>query len=198
MSRNLFNVAALALAAAALLAACDKTKSPSPTTAPAADAAAAMPHAEVKVEEPAATAQVQASSSEIKQVNVLHVTKEGEEGLSSLTGLKGKYRWDGVDYLKEGVLAQRLKTLLGDQYETVLKNLETVGPLEAQDGELYVFGNRQHQGGEESAAIVINPERNGLRIWLLSAGQQTVFTDVDGEAIRWPESVQTLIKNQVG
>ncbi|MFS4552256.1 hypothetical protein [Comamonas resistens] len=198
MSRNLFNVAALALAAAALLAACDKTKSPSPTTAPAADAAAAMPHAEVKVEEPAATAQVQASSSEIKQVNVLHVAKEGEEGLSSLTGLKGKYRWDGVDYLKEGVLAQRLKTLLGDQYETVLKNLETVGPLEAQDGELYVFGNRQHQGGEESAAIVINPERNGLRIWLLSAGQQTVFTDVEGQEIRWPESVQTLIKNQVG
>lgn len=45
---------------------------------------------------------------------------------------------------------------------------------------------------------MINPERNGLRIWLLSAGQQTVFTDVDGEAIRWPESVQTLIKNQVG
>ena len=189
MSRNLFNVAALALAAAALLAACDKTKSPSPTTAPAADAAAAMPHAEAKFEEPAATAQVQASSSEIKQVN-------GEESLGSLAALEGKYRWDGVDYLKEGVLAQRLKTLLGDQYETVLKNLETVGPLEAQDGELYVFGNRQHQGGEESAAIVINPERNGLRIWLLSAGQQTVFTDVDGEAIRWPESVQTLIKNQ--
>lgn len=198
MSRNLFNVAALALAAAALLAACDKTKSPSPTTTPAADAAAAMPHAEAKVEEPAATAQVQASSSEIKQVNVLHVAKEGEEGLSSLTGLKGKYRWDGVDYLKEGVLAQRLKALLGDQYETVLKNLETVGPLEAQDGELYVFGNRQHQGGEESAAIVINPERNGLRIWLLSAGEQTVFTDVEGQEIRWPESVQTLIKNQVG
>ena len=189
MSRNLFNVAALALAAAALLAACDKTKSPSPTTAPAADAAAALPRAEA--EEPAAMAHV-----EIKQGNVLHVAREGEENLGSLATLEGKYRWDGVDYLKEGVRAQRLKTLLGDQYETVLKNLETVGPLEAQDGELYVFGNRQHQGGEESAAIVINPERNGLRIWLLSAGQQTVFTDVDGEAIRWPESVQTLIKNQ--
>ncbi|MDR0215023.1 MAG: hypothetical protein LBJ15_13585 [Comamonas sp.] len=190
MSRNLFNAAALALAAAALLAACDKTKSPSPTTTPAADAAAALPRAEVKAGEPAQV--------EIKQVNVLHVAKEGEESLGSLAALEGKYRWDGVDYLKEGVLAQRLKALLGDKYETVLKNLETVGPLEVQGGELYVFGNRQHQGGEESAAIVINPERNGLRVWLLSAGQQTVFTDADGEAIRWPESVQTLMNNQAG
>ncbi|MDR2298500.1 MAG: hypothetical protein LBE30_09190 [Comamonas sp.] len=191
MSRNFFNVAALALTAAALLAACDKTKSPSPTTTPAADAAAALPRAEA--EEPAAMALV-----EIKQVNVLHVAREGEESLGSLTALEGKYRWDGVDYLKEGVLAQRLKALLGDKYETLLKNLETIGPLRAQGGELYVSGNRQHQGGEESAAIVINPERNGLRVWLLSAGQQTVFTDVDGEAIRWPESVQTLMNNQAG
>ena len=123
------------------------------------------------------------------------MAKDGEEGLSSLKAMEGKYRWDGVDYLKTGVLAQRLKALTGAQYETVLKNLDTVGPLETQGSAMAVFGNRQRMGGEESAAIVIDPARNGLRVWLLSAGRQTVFTDVQGDDIPWPESVQSLIQN---
>jgi hypothetical protein len=41
------------------------------------------------------------------------VAKDGEPGLDSLKPLQGKYRWDGVDYVKDGVLAQRLKTLMG-------------------------------------------------------------------------------------
>ena len=194
MSRNFVSTAAVALAAAALLVACDKTKAPSPTAAAedvrAAAAAAAAP--------PAATAQIEeAATAPVEEVRVPHVAKEGEPGLDSLKPLQGKYRWDGVDYVKDGVLAQRLKTLMGPQYDTLLKSLQALGPLEPSAALLYVMGNRQHQGGEEMAAVVIDPVRNGLRVWLLSEGRQTVFTDVDGADIPWPSAVQSMLRNIV-
>ena len=194
MSRNFVSTAAVALAAAALLVACDKTKAPSPTAAAedvrAAAAAAAAP--------PAATAQIEeAATVPVEEVRVPHVATDGEPGLDSLKPLQGKYRWDGVDYVKDGVLAQRLKTLMGPQYDTLLKNLQALGPLEPSAALLYVMGNRQHQGGEEMAAVVIDPVRNGLRVWLLSEGRQTVFTDVDGADIPWPSAVQSMLRNIV-
>ncbi|MEG0938447.1 MAG: hypothetical protein RSE32_06705 [Comamonas sp.] len=203
MSRILMTAAASALACAALLAGCDQTKAPAasapvdaPAQAPApAPEPAAVPAATATEQVPAATAQVVPGTA-IEQVRVLHVAKDGEEGLVSLKSMEGKYRWDGVDYLKTGVLAERLKALTGQYYETVLKNLETVGPLEMQENMLTVFGNRQRMGGEESAGVVIDPARNGLRIWLLTEGKQIVFTDVDGADIPWPKDMQTLIANQ--
>jgi len=192
MSRNFVSTAAIALAAAALLVACDKTKAPSPTAA-ATDAQASA------AASPAATAQIEeAATVSIEEVRVPHVAKDGEPGLDSLKPLQGKYRWDGVDYVKDGVLAQRLKTLMGgSQYETLLKNLQALGPLEPSADLLYVMGNRQHQGGEEMAAVVIDPVRNGLRVWLLSEGRQTVFTDVDGADIPWPSAVENMLRNIV-
>lgn len=199
MSRNFVSAAAFALAAAALMTACDKTKAPSPTAAAAAAAAAAPPDAMPQTQEPAATAQIEeAATVSIEEVRVPHVAKDGEPGLDSLKPLQGKYRWDGVDYVKDGVLAQRLKALMGgSQYETLLKNLQALGPLEPSAGLLYVMGNRQHQGGEEMAAVVIDPVRNGLRVWLLSDGRQTVFTDVDGADIPWPSAVENMLRNIV-
>ncbi|WKL14865.1 hypothetical protein QYQ99_21160 [Comamonas testosteroni] len=188
MSRNFVSTAAVALAAAALLVACDKTKAPAPTAAAADARAAAAP--------PAATAQIEeAATAPVEEVRVPHVATDGEPGLDSLKPLLGKYRWDGVDYVKDGVLAQRLKTLMGPQYDTLLKNLQALGPLEPSAAVLYVMGNRQHQGGEEMAAVVIDPVRNGLRVWLLSEGRQTVFTDVDGADIPWPSAVQSMLRN---
>ncbi|TYK68411.1 hypothetical protein FSY59_22720 [Comamonas sp. Z3] len=203
MSRKFVSTAAFALAAAALLVACDKTKAPSPSTAAvdaqaAAAAAAAPPDALAQTQEPAATAQIEeAAANSLQEVRAPHVVKEGEKSLDSLTPLQGKYRWDGVDYVQDGVLAERLKTLMGHQYDTLLKNLQTLGPLEPSACLLYVMGNRQHQGGEEMAAVVIDPVRNGLRVWLLSEGKQTVFTDVDGADIPWPSAVQSMLRNIV-
>lgn len=206
MSRKFVSTAAVALAVAALLAACDRAKAPSPTTAaapvdaaaPATEPAKPAPLPEAKAQEPAATAQVEdAATNSMQEVRAPHVVKDGEPSLDSLKPLQGKYRWDGVDYVKDGVLAERLKTLMGHQYDTLLKNLQTLGPLEPSADLLYVMGNRQHQGGEEMAAVVIDPVRNGLRVWLLSEGRQTVFTDVDGADIPWPSAVQSMLRNIV-
>lgn len=204
MPRNFVSAAALTLAAAGLLAACDKAKAPAPamSTAPAdtpAPAAAATEtvKTEPKAEVPAATAQMEHAGQQpaVTELHVVHMAKAGEPGLDSLKPLEGKYRWDGVDYVKDGVLAERLKALMGQQYDTLLKNLQTLGPLEPVAGLLYVMGNRQHQGGEEMAAVVIDPVRNGLRVWLLSEGRQTVFTDVEGPEIPWPSAIETTLSN---
>ena len=111
MSRNFVSTAAVALAIAALMAACDKTKAPSPTAAAAdaraaaAAAAAAPPDAMPQTQEPAATAQIEeAATAPVEEVRVPHVAKDGEPGLDSLKPLQGKYRWDGVDYVKEIVV----------------------------------------------------------------------------------------------
>lgn len=193
MIRNFVNAAALALASAALLTACDKTKAPSPVMT---GAPVVTPVSEPTAEVPAAAAQIEnVGPRAAQEVRVPHVAKEGEQGLDSLKALEGKYRWDGVDYVKDGVLAERLKMLMGQQYDTLLKNLQTLGPLEPVSGLLYVMGNRQHQGGEEMAAVVIDPVRNGLRVWLLSEGKQTVFTDVEGAEIPWPSAVLTMFSN---
>ncbi|QXZ08309.1 hypothetical protein KUF54_09280 [Comamonas sp. Y33R10-2] len=200
MSRILMTAAASALACAALLAGCDQSKAPAasapvgasvPAPTPVRAAATATPE-----QAPEATVQLVPNPA-IEQVRVLHVAKDGEEALASLKSMEGKYRWDGVDYLKTGVLAERLKALTGKHYETLLRNLETVGPLETQDNMLTVFGNRQRMGGEEAAGVVIDPARNGLRIWLLTDGKQIVFTDVDGADIQWPKDMQALIANQL-
>lgn len=205
MSKNWMTVAACALACATWLSACKDAPAPvadqaAPAPAPASVAAPAPAQttAAPKVDEPAVTAQAVESDPVLKQVVRVHEAKHGEQSLSSMQSMVGKYRWDGVDYLKQGVLAERLKALMGEQYDTMLKNLDTVGPLEAESGKLMVFGNRQRMGGEEAAAVLLDPERNGLRVWLLSAGQQTVFTDVAGAEIPWPDSVRTTIENQLG
>ena len=199
MPRTLLNIAG-ALLCSTLLVACDKPQPPSVPVAAPVEIPAAPPVTDVaevpKAEEPAATAEaVPNAAPAMEQVRVLHVAKADEENLASLKSFEGKYRWDGVDYLKQGVLAQRLKALTGSQYETLLKNLQTVGPLEAEDGMLRISGNRQHMGGEEVAAVVIDPARNGLRVWLLSEGKHQVFTDVEGADIPWPSGVQAMIKN---
>ena len=199
MSRNLMNAAACALICVTLLAACNDAPAPAPAPVPAATPEPAPVATETapvaKAGQPAATAEIVPGGS-IQQIVALHVAKPGEEGLSSLKALEGKYRWDGVDYLKTGVLAERLKALTGSDYSTLLKNLDTVGPLSTDEGRLLVYGNRRHMGGEESAAIVIDTERNGLRVLLLSGGQLTDFTDVGGAEIPWPESVRSLIRDQ--
>lgn len=186
--------AACAFGAALLLAACDKPASNVP------EAQTPASHSAVNSVQPAPAEKPQADpdKSGTKQVLIPYKGSDTEPGLASMALQVGKYRSEGLDYLKEGVLAKRLKALLGEQYATLLENLGTSGPLEQHGQLLSLTGNRPHQGGDESAAIVIDPARNGLRVWLQHQGQQTVFTDVQGDAIAWPEPVQIFMGNATG
>ena len=128
-----------------------------------------------------------------------YVGQPGEASLSTLQPFLGKYPQDGTNYLKEGILAERLKKLMGERYDTLIRNLETVGPLQKEGGRWSLTGNRQHEGGKEAAAVVIDPGRNGLRVWLWSEGKSTVYTDLgEGYVIPWTPEVKKVIANAEG
>ncbi len=179
--------AGLVLGAAMLaLTACDP-RSPS-VPAPKAASAAAPGTAQAAIVEPA-------SADALRQTRLPSTAKAGEPGLDSLAEYVGKYPYDGINYLEQGVLADRLKALLGNRYPTLLSNMRTVGPL-TREGEVWsIVGLRPHQGGEEMGAVVIDPARNALRVWLLNDGRQDDVTDVSGPDIPWPEQVRKTLAN---
>jgi hypothetical protein len=103
--------------------------------------------------------------------------KAGEPGLDSLAEYVGKYPYDGTNY------------------PTLLSNMRTVGPLTKEGDVWSIVGLRPHQGGEEMGAIVIDPARNALRVWLLTGGKQSDFSDAAGADIAWPEQVNKTMAN---
>lgn len=117
--------------------------------------------------------------------------------LQSLDSYVGSYPSEGqINFLEQGALAQRLKALLGGQYRHFLANMRTVGPLQANAaGHWYITGNRPHEGGMEAAAVVIDPQRNTLRVWMLHEGQQTEYQDPAAPTIPWPDDVVTMQRN---
>ncbi|MET1117133.1 MAG: hypothetical protein ABWY08_19575 [Comamonas sp.] len=195
------------MAAAGLLAACEP-KPPEPKVAHAAPAVsvpamAGTIHASAV---PLTTADVSATAAVILSDKPVPA-KPGAadtratagaplESLASLAGSVGKYPYDADNYLEQGVLAARLRALMGEEYPLLLANMRTVSPLTAADGLWYITGNRPHEGGVESAAVVIDPRQNALRVWLLNAGQAQEFIDPPTAQVPWPRDVQTLIRNQ--
>ena len=61
----------------------------------------------------------------------------------------------------------------------------------------YITGNRQHDGGNNAAAVALDAHSNKMRIWWLQDGQPRVVQDA-GTAFPWPRDVNTLINNAVG
>ncbi len=97
-------------------------------------------------------------------------------------------------FLQQPGLDQRLRSLLGNQYELALRNLEVAGPLQEERGVYYVTGNRAKMGGIESVAIAMQPASNTVRVWLLHEGREQVLEE-QRNAFAWPTDVQNLISN---
>lgn len=119
------------------------------------------------------------------------------DGLASLQQYVGTYPSDSqVSFLEQGVLAERLKQMLGADYANFLLNMRTVGPL-TQDGMVwFITGNRPHEGGMEEAAVVIDAPQNAIRVWMLHEGKVNEWITPVGAQVPWPTDVQTMIDNQ--
>lgn len=160
----LCRVVLASLTVAATMAGCGGTVPVAPSAAPAA-----APKATAPAPQPATLADVQA--------------------------LVGRYPSDGVDFLRTGPLAHRLHGLMGTtNYPVLLENLGVSGPLQQQDDLLYITGNRPHQGGSEAAAVVVNPAKNAVRVWLLTGGEVWDVQDY-GTVVALPTDVRTLMDN---
>lgn len=193
---------ALTLAAAAALAACE----PAPPAPKASEAASNPAGAAPRTAPEPTTAAVQglggdaalvAQSAANADVLPSHAQPSSEASpLGSLKQYVGTYPSDSnVSFLEQGVLAERLKQLLGKDYATLLSNLRTVSPLTEDAGRWFITGNRPHEGGTEAAAVVVDAPKNAVRVWMLHEGKTTEYQDPHGADIPWPRDVQTMLNN---
>lgn len=117
--------------------------------------------------------------------------------LGELKQYVGTYPSDSnVSFLEQGVLADRLKHMLGKDYTTLLNNLRTVSPLTEDAGRWFITGNRPHEGGKEMAAVVVDAAKNAVRVWMLHGGKVTEVIDPMSANVPWPQDVQTMLDNQ--
>lgn len=161
-----------------------ETKAPTPATAPNMDAVQGLG---------ADVATVAASAEKAAETPVSSLQTSP---LSTLREYVGQYPSDtNVSFLEQGVLAERLKQMLGRDYATLLANLRTVSPLTADAGRWFITGNRPHEGGTEAAAIVIDAAQNAVRVWMLHEGKVSEYLDPSQVDVPWPADVQTMVRN---
>ncbi len=117
---------------------------------------------------------------------------------AGVQALVGTYPSDGVNFLRTGPIADRLKGLLGPvNYPVFVKNMGTSGPLRKEGSLFYIMGNRPHQGGEESAAMVLDPKRDAMRAWLQTGDEEWDVQDA-GPAVPLPAEVRQFMQNARG
>jgi hypothetical protein len=113
--------------------------------------------------------------------------------LAALRPLVGRYPRE-IDLWNREPLAGRLRALLGEKLETFARNTEVQGPLLEEQGILYVTGNRQHSGGSDAAALVVDLRRDAVWVWLLVGGESEAFLDRDVE-VELPADVRIVLEN---
>lgn len=185
-------------AAVAVLAACEPSTPPAPKlgSEPVASAPSTPPVTDAVqgLGGDAATVAASADKAAATPMSSLQTSP-----LSSLREYVGQYPSDSnVSFLEQGVLADRLKQMLGKDYPTLLSNLRTVSPLSADAGRWFITGNRPHEGGTESAAVVVDAAQNAVRVWMLHEGKSTEYQDPSQVNVPWPVDVQTMLNNQKG
>jgi hypothetical protein len=113
--------------------------------------------------------------------------------LAPLREWVGRYPRD-VDLWSREPLAGRLRALLGERFPTFVENTGVQSPLLEDDGILYVTGNKQHSGGTDAAALVVDLRRDAVWVWLLSGGESEAFLDRDVE-VELPADVRIVLEN---
>lgn len=139
-----------------------------------------------------------AASAEKAQTLPSHAAPDaGASPLAELKQYVGTYPSDSnMSFLEQGVLADRLKLMLGKEYSTLLSNLRTVSPLTEDAGRWFITGNRPHEGGTEAAAVVVDAGKNAVRVWMLHEGKVSEYQDPNHITVPWPKDVQTMQDNQ--
>ena len=183
-------------AAVAGLAACQPSAPPAPKlgSEPVASAPSSAPVTDA-VQGLGADAATVAASAETAAATPISSLQASP--LSSLREYVGQYPSDSnVSFLEQGVLADRLKQMLGKDYPVLLSNLRTVSPLSADAGRWFITGNRPHEGGTEAAAVVVDAAQNAVRVWMLHEGKVTEYQHPSEAQVPWPVDVQTMVDNR--
>jgi hypothetical protein len=87
-------------------------------------------------------------------------------------------------------LASYLYQTLGPRHETLLINMQETGPIQEENGVVYVLGKKKYS--EDRAAVAIDTATDGIYVWLLVAGKPEEYQWGD-EPITLPAAIRKLV-----
>lgn len=106
---------------------------------------------------------------------------KGKGDLSALQFFKGKYPYE-IKLLKNPALKTRLRELLGTELYAYVKQIRQVeSPIEIEDGLFYSWAMQAHSGGNPSAVIMIDFEKDILYVGIRKNNISTLYSE-DGSA----------------
>lgn len=83
----------------------------------------------------------------------------------------------GTQFLTKGSLAARLKKLLGNDYDEMIKNWNTETPFEKQGNILHAWGCKQHDCNTYSYDLYIDVKNNKINVYKFAESKLTVFKE---------------------
>ncbi|MBS7254812.1 hypothetical protein [Flavobacterium branchiicola] len=96
--------------------------------------------------------------------------------LDTLSTLVGK-SVVGSNFLSKSSVTPRLKTLLGSDYDEMVKNWNTETPFTKQGDILHASGCKQHDCSTYSYDLFIDTKNNKINIYKFSEAKLTVFAE---------------------
>jgi hypothetical protein len=101
--------------------------------------------------------------------------------LDFLTKYNGKYPFD-VKLLNNSTIKKRLQQLLGvQQYNYIVEIMEVETPMEVKDGLFYAEGMQAHSGGDPSAVIMADIQKDILFVGIYKDGKPIYFSEGNAE-----------------
>lgn len=83
----------------------------------------------------------------------------------------------GTQFLTKSSLAPRIKTLLGPDYDEMVKNWNTETPFEKQENILHAWGCKQHDCSSYSYDLFIDVKSNKINVYKFNESKLTAFKE---------------------
>ncbi|GKT02314.1 hypothetical protein AVKW3434_23015 [Acidovorax sp. SUPP3434] len=114
---------------------------------------------------------------------------------ASVQAQVGRKPSEGTDFLRTGPMGVRVKELLGPvNHPEFLKNMAVSTPLRQEGGLLYITGRRSNQPDAQAAAVVVDPSRDAMRVWLQTGDEEWDVQDA-GAPVPLPADVRKVLED---
>lgn len=116
---------------------------------------------------------IEVNSNDTVQLNLKDTFTSSIEFLN---GFRDRYP-NEVNLLKIAVLEQRIKKLIGNEYNYILSIWEVETPMEVINGEFYAWGMQAHSGGDKSAVIMANIKQDKLYVGVRNESVVNIYAE---------------------
>ncbi len=98
--------------------------------------------------------------------------------------------------LKTQPLQRRIIALIGaTEYKSLIFNTDVANTLTQENNVLYFAGNAAHRGREEEGAVMIDPAKDSVQIFLLHNGNIVRGWAENNRLVSIPKEVQQVLNN---